>query len=199
MISSSTAFRTVERKTPMYKILRERPADAGDIEQLLDLAFGPNRLAKTSYRYRDGGAPVSALSWIARDGDRLVGTIRYWPILVGKTEAPALLLGPLAVDPSRRGEGIGRMLVARTLDQAMLSGHRLVLLVADPGYYEQFGCLPAASFGFAMPDEKPERLWVRPLAPGALHGIGGVIKPRRSVRGRGLSRRPRDAAAARAA
>ena len=71
----------------MYKILRERPADAGDIEQLLDLAFGPDRLAKTSYRYRDGVAPVSALSWIARDGERLVGTIRYWPIQVGAADA----------------------------------------------------------------------------------------------------------------
>jgi len=81
-------------------------------------------------------------------------------------DAPALLLGPLAVDPTRRGEGIGRMLVARTLDQAMLSGHRLVILVADPGYYEQFGFVPAAAFGFSMPNEKPERLWIRPLAPG---------------------------------
>jgi predicted N-acetyltransferase YhbS len=183
----------------MYKILRERPADTGDIEQLLDLAFGPNRLAKASYQYRDGVAPIPALSWIARDGAKLVGTLRYWPILVGAAETPALLLGPLAVDPTRRGEGIGRMLVARTIDQAALSGHRLVLLVADPGYYEQFGCVPAAPFGFSMPNEKPERLWARPLAPGALAGVSGVIKPWRSVRGRGVSRRPRAILARRAA
>ena len=183
----------------MYKILRERPADAGDIEQLLDLAFGPNRLAKASYQYRDGVPPIPALSWIARDGAKLVGTLRYWPISVGAAETPALLLGPLAVDPTRRGEGIGRMLVARTIDQATLSGHRLVLLVADPGYYEQFGCIPAAPFGFSMPNEKPERLWVRPLAPGALAGVSGVIKPWRSVRGRGVSRRPRAILAKRAA
>ncbi len=175
----------------MHKILRERPADTGDIEQLLDLAFGADRLSKASYQYRAGVAPLAALSWIARDGARLVGTIRYWPILIGEAGTPALLLGPLAVDPARRGEGIGRMLVARTLDQAMLSGHKLALLVADPGYYEQFGCVPAAPFGISMPREKAERLWVRPLAPGALHGISGVIKPRRPVRGRGLSRRAR--------
>jgi predicted N-acetyltransferase YhbS len=179
----------------MYKILRERPADAGDIEQLLDLAFGLDRLSKASYRYRDDVAPVRELSWIARDGRRLVGTIRYWPILVGRGQAPALLLGPLAVDPTRRGEGIGRMLVARTLDQAMLSGDRIVLLVADRGYYEQFGCVPAAPLGFTMPHENPDRLWVRPLGPGALHGVGGVIEPRRSIRGRGLTRRARIAAA----
>ena len=146
------------------------------------------RLAKASYQYRDGVAPVTPLSWVTRDRDRLVGTLRYWPIQVGAKDAPALLLGPLAVDPTRRGEGIGRMLVARTLDQAMLSGHRLVILVADPGYYEQFGFVPAAAFGFSMPNEKPERLWIRPLAPGALHGVRGVIKPRRSVRRRGVSR-----------
>ena len=181
----------------MYKILRERPADAGDIEQLLDLAFGPNRLAKASYQYRDGVAPISALSWIARDGGKLVGTIRYWPTLVGASHSSALLLGPLAIDPSRRGEGIGRMLVARTLDQATLSGHRLVLLVADPGYYEQFGCIPAAPFGISMPNERPERLWARALAPGALVSVTGAIQPRRLVRGRSMSRRP--AAAARRA
>lgn len=174
----------------MYKILPERSGDAGDIEQLLDLAFGPNRLAKASYQYRDGVPAISALSWVARDGAKLVGTLRYWPVQVGAKQTPALLLGPLAVDPTRRGEGIGRMLVARTLDQAMLSGHRMVILVADPGYYEQFGFVPAAPFGFSMPNEKPERLWVRPLAPGALHGVGGVIKPRRSVRGRSVTRRP---------
>jgi predicted N-acetyltransferase YhbS len=173
----------------MYQILPERPGDAADIEQLLDLAFGPNRLAKASYQYRNGAGSLPALSWIARDGAKLVGTIRYWPVLIGKGETPALLLGPLAVDPARRGEGIGRMLVARTLDQAMLSGHRLVILVADPGYYEQFGFVPAAPFGFSMPKEKPQRLWARPLAPGALHGAGGAIKPWRSVRGRGLTRR----------
>jgi GNAT superfamily N-acetyltransferase len=104
----------------MYKIFRERPADAGDIEQLLDLAFGPNRLAKASYQYRDGVDPVSALSWIARDGERLVGTLRYWADPGRQGGDAALLLGPLAVDPTRRGEGIGRMLVARTIDQATL-------------------------------------------------------------------------------
>jgi predicted N-acetyltransferase YhbS len=74
-----------------------------------------------------------------------------------------------------------------------------VLLVADPGYYEQFGCVPASPFGFSMPKEKPERLWVRPLAPGALAGVGGAIKPWRSVRGRGLTRRPRTVATRKAA
>jgi len=180
----------------MYKISDERPADAGDIEQLLDLAFGTGRLNKTSYRFRDDVDPLPELCCVAHDGERLVGSIRYWPILVGQTNAPALLLGPLAVDPRRRGEGIGRMLVAQTLDRATLDGHRIVLLVADPGYYEQFGCIPAAPFGFSMQRENPQRLWVRPLAPGVLGSVSGVIKPWRSVRGRG---RPRRLAAARAA
>jgi len=172
----------------MYKIADEQPADAGDIEQLLDLAFGPGRLNKASYQFRDGVDPLPELCCVAHDGGRLVGSIRYWPIRVGRRNTAALLLGPLAVDPRRRGEGIGRMLVAQTLDRATLDGHRIVLLVADRGYYEQFGCIAAAPFGFSMPNENPDRLWVRPLAPGVLSGISGEIKPWRSVRGRGRSR-----------
>jgi predicted N-acetyltransferase YhbS len=172
----------------MYKISDELPADAGAIEELLDLAFGAGRFNKASYQFRHV-EPLPELCRVAYDGERLVGSIRYWPIRVGRPNTPALLLGPLAVDPRRRGEGIGRMLVAQTLDRATLDGQRLVLLVADPGYYEQFGFMPAAPFGFSMPRENPTRLMVRPLQPDALTGASGAIKPWRSVRLRGAAAR----------
>jgi len=173
----------------MYKISDEQPADAGAIEELLDLAFGPGRLSKASYQFRHNVEPMPDLCRVAYDGERLVGSIRYWPIRVGRANTPSLLLGPLAVDPRRRGEGIGRMLVAQTLDHATLDGHKFVLLVADPGYYEQFGFMPAAPFGFSMVRENPARLMVRPLRPGAISGMSGAIKPWRSVRLRGTAAR----------
>jgi predicted N-acetyltransferase YhbS len=166
----------------MFTITTERPADAGEIEALLDVAFGAGRLAKASYQYRHGVKPVAGLSLVARDRGRLVGAIRYWPVRIGNAGTPALLLGPLAVDPTRRGEGIGRMLVARTLDRAMLEGQRIVLLVGDLAYYQQFGFEPATPHGLIMPREKPERLLVRTLAPDALAGITGDIRPARRAR-----------------
>ncbi|MCB1993635.1 MAG: N-acetyltransferase, partial [Geminicoccaceae bacterium] len=79
----------------MFSIRLEQPADSVAIEELLDLAFGADRRKKTSYRYRDGIAPLADLSFVAEaEAGLLVGSVRYWPILAGST--PALLLGPLA-------------------------------------------------------------------------------------------------------
>jgi predicted N-acetyltransferase YhbS len=121
-------------------------------------------------------------------GGEIVGAIRYWPVRIGRAGLPALLLGPLAVNPERRGEGIGRTLVAQTLDWAMLAGHKLVVLVGDLDYYRQFGFHPAMPHGLVMPKEKtPERLQVRELSPGTLAAFKGTISPWRSVRRRGVA------------
>ena len=175
----------------MITITPEQPDDAGAIEALLDVAFGTGRMAKASYRYRHGVKPIGELCKVARDMDKggeIVGAIRYWPVRIGRAGLPALLLGPLAVNPERRGEGIGRTLVAQTLDWAMLAGHKLCVLVGDLDYYRQFGFHPAMPHGLVMPKEKtPERLQVRELSPGSLAAFKGTISPWRSVRRRGLA------------
>lgn len=186
----------------MYQITTERPEDGPAIEQLLDQAFGANRESKTSYRFREGVAPVDALKLVARADDparggRLAGTLRFWPIALdgrplGLGMKPALLLGPLAVAPDLHGRGIGGALMRQGLDMAAGARHRVVVLVGDLGYYARFGFAPAMAHGLFMPGEVPERLLVRELAAGALDGVGGEVRPWRSVRGR----KPRAARAA---
>src|SRR4051794_11990366 len=97
----------------MYQIHPEGPLDGPAIESLLDLSFGARRQHKISYRYRIGREPEPALSLVARQGAVLVGAIRYWRLLLDDT--PALLLGPLAIEPRLRGQGIGRALVRESL------------------------------------------------------------------------------------
>src|SRR3954451_4407595 len=93
----------------MIEIFPEGPEHGPEIEHLLDLSFGPDRGRKVSYHYRRGIAPVADLCLVAAEGGRLVGAIRHWPVrLRGRS---ALLLGPLAIDPARRGQGIGGGLV----------------------------------------------------------------------------------------
>ena len=159
----------------MFEITPPRRDETAAIEDLLDRAFGPDRLAKTSYRYRHDRSPIAALSFVAREADRIIGSIAFWPVLIGA--APALLLGPLAVDPTRKNEGIGKALVDHSLDVAKGLGHRLVILVGDAAYYARFGFSPAAPHGITMPDERQERLQVRELAPGALVGAHGDVRP----------------------
>jgi predicted N-acetyltransferase YhbS len=159
----------------MIDISAPTESDVPAIEHLLDEVFGRDRRRKTSYRYRVGVDPIPALSLVAYDGRRLVGTIRYWPVLIGDSDFPALLLGPLGVAPDRRGEGIGVTLVTTSLGTAVELGHRAAVLVGDQPYYERFAFQPARNFAITMADE-PERLMARELVPGALRTVHGAVR-----------------------
>ena len=166
----------------MFDITTLRPEDHDQVENLLDRAFGRDRKSKTSYRYRVGTEPVNDLSLAAREGESVVGSIQYWPVTLGEQDAEALLLGPLAIDPRRQGEGIGAALVFTSLDMAAWAGHTVVLLVGDLAYYRRFGFRTAALDGLTMPGQAPHRLLVTELTDHALAGVCGEVKPWRSVR-----------------
>jgi predicted N-acetyltransferase YhbS len=171
----------------MFTILPERPDDGPRIETLLDLAFGADRRNRTVYRLRDGVAPIAALAFVALDeAGILQASIRYWPIEIGG-KTPAILLGPLAVNPARRGEGMGKTLVRETLKRAANLGHRVCVLVGEPEYYMPFGFEPAAPYGLTLPGPvELRRFQVKALAPGALDGVSGPIShPTRQRRAAG--------------
>jgi predicted N-acetyltransferase YhbS len=116
----------------------ETPQDWWAVEALYDLTFAPGRTALSSYRLRDGVEPVPELSLVASDEAGIVGgAIRYWPVRIGAHEA--LLLGPVAVHPTRQGEGLGGALVRDSLARAEALGWTRVLLVGDAPYYGKFG------------------------------------------------------------
>jgi len=157
-------------------ILPETPDDALAIERLHERTFGPGRYAKTAYRIREGVGHRYELSFTARIGSLLVGSVRLSPVLVGKT--PALLLGPLTVEPPFRERGIGRALIARALADARTQGHRLVVLVGDEPYYGRAGFKRVPKGRAVMPGPvDPERLLVAELVPGAFDGVSGLIRP----------------------
>ena len=118
-------------------ILPETVDDAVAIERLHERTFGPGRMAKSAYRLREGHEHSPDLSFTARIGTLLVGSVRLSTIRVGDT--PALLLGPLTVEPPFRQHGIGKALIERALAEAKTRGHRLVVLVGDEPYYGKLG------------------------------------------------------------
>jgi predicted N-acetyltransferase YhbS len=154
----------------------EKPADAEAIERLHERTFGPGRYARTAYRIREGRGHLLSLSFTARVGTLLVGSVRLTPVRIGG--AKALLLGPLTVEPPFRSRGIGRQLIARALADAKAQGHRLVLLVGDAPFYARAGFKPIAKGHVRMPGPvDPARLLVHELAPGAFDGVAGLMKP----------------------
>lgn len=160
-------------------MLRERPEDGPEVEWLLDLAFAPGRTALSSYRLRQGVAPVAELCTVVRDEyDVLAGCIRYWPVRIGPAGAPALLLGPVAVHPTRQGEGIGALLMRETLAGAAALGWARVVLVGDLPYYSRFGFSRDAARNLKFPPPyNPDRLLARALVPGAFDDCCGMIRP----------------------
>ena len=163
-----------------FRIVAERAGDAAAIEALLDRAFGADRRLRRSYSFRDGIESEPSLRLVALDpAGALVGTLRFWPVLVASPSSPrraALLLGPLAVEPALKGRGVGRALVHDGLAAARSAGHALVLLVGDPSYYGQFGFVPAAPLGFAMPRESPARLQAFALSHAGIGGGGTILR-----------------------
>ena len=163
----------------MFRVMRERPGDEAEVEWLFDTAFAPGRTALSSYRLREGVEPVRELCLVARDDyDAVAGAIRLWPVRLGAQGAPALLLGPVAVHPTRQGEGLGAILMTEALDRARAAGWTRVVLVGDEPYYRRFGFTAEAARGIEFPPPtNPRRILGRALTPGALEGMQGPVRP----------------------
>ncbi len=158
-----------------YHLAPERAADAPLVEGLIARAFGPGRYAKAAERVREGSRFIPELSFVAWRAGTAVGCVRLWAIAVG--DAPALLLGPFAVEGRLRGEGIGRALIARACEAAAAAGHRLVLLVGDEPYYGPLGFSAAPARAVRLPGPVDQRrVLVAALAPGAAEGLAGPVR-----------------------
>jgi len=158
-----------------FKIIPEELSHAKAVKDLLDLAFGPGRFAKTAYRLREGVDALPELSFAGFLGDELIATIRFWPVKIG-TDTPALMLGPLAVDPARRGKGWGLEMIEAGHVRARTCGHRLVILVGDETYYARQGYKPVPPGQIAMPGPcDPQRLLYCEFEEGVFDTVQGVV------------------------
>ena len=157
-------------------ILPETADDAVPVERLHERTFGPGRYVKSAYRLREGVGHRRDLSFTAWVGTLLVGSVQLSSIRIGAT--PALLLGPLTVEPPFRGRGIGQALMSRALSEAKARGHCLVVLVGDEPYYRKAGfrCIPKGRATMPGPVD-PSRLLVCELAHGAFDEVTGPIRP----------------------
>ena len=159
-----------------FAIRSERASDVVAREALLDACFGENRHTRTCQRLRDGRAPAEGLALSAVAEGRLVGTLRLWHVSAGGV--PALVLGPLAVDPSCRDLGVGSALMERALTAAKARGHGAVVLLGDAPYYARFGFSGLKTTELSLPGPfERDRLLGLELRDGALDGAWGMIAP----------------------
>jgi len=158
----------------MITIRDEVASDVAAREALLDRCLGERRTAKSSERLREGRLPAQGLALTAERNGVVVGTVRLWPVEAGGV--PALLLGPLAVEPELQGEGLGKAMMREAIWRAACAGHGAILLVGDAAYYERFGFSADYARDLAMPGPvERERFLGLELREGALAHAGGVL------------------------
>ena len=159
----------------MISLHPTQPSHSGDISALLDRAFGPGFRARTAERLREASRPISALSYIARDDQgAMIGSISYWPVRLA--QAAGLLLGPLAVDATVQGKGVGLQLMQATLDLVDPARFSFVILVGDLDYYARvgFGVAPA---NVRLPGPvDPARLLIR-AEKAVFEQLSGTLRP----------------------
>ncbi|QYK41245.1 MAG: N-acetyltransferase [Paracoccaceae bacterium] len=162
----------------MYQLEEETEDDWWEVEALYDLCFAPGRTALSSYRLRDGVATVAPLCLTLRDDTgTLAAAIRYWPAEVGGQDV--LLLGPVAVHPTRQGEGLGGLLILESLAEARRLGWERVMLVGDAPYYGRFGFVKLPDV-VMPPPTNPDRVLGLALRPGAWNGVRGPVEKARA-------------------
>ena len=162
--------------TAPFVIRGERASDVAAREALLDAGFGDTRHLRPCQRLRDGRVPAQGLAFSAVRERRVVGTVRLWHVSAGGV--PALVLGPLAVDPSCRKLGIGAALIHHALAAAKARGHGAVVLLGDAPYYGRFGFSALKTGELSLPCAfERDRLLALELREGALDGAWGMIVP----------------------
>lgn len=156
----------------MSELRCERPRDTPLVDALIARAFGPGRFVKAAERLREGNHPELDLSFVAWADGRLVGCVRLWPVTIGG--APAILLGPFAVDPDHRSQGLGARLIERACKAASEAGHALILLVGDAEYFGPLGFSAAPNVVMPGPVDR-RRVLVRALQAKAVDEVSGVV------------------------
>lgn len=156
-------------------LAQEVAADWWEVEALYDLCFAPGRSALSSYRLRAGIDPIAELCLTARDAEGiLAGAVRNWPVRVGVDDV--VLLGPIAVHPTRQGEGVAAVLMQACLGTARENGWTRMMLVGDAPYYGRFGFARLSSV-MMPPPTNPERVLGLALQEGAWDMVQGDVTP----------------------
>lgn len=115
----------------------EKLQDNDGIEELYGLSFSPGRYVKTVFRMREKSDHLINISHVLLIEDNIIGSVRYWNILVNSD--PTLLLGPVVIHPDFRGKGYGKELLERSVQNCKINNFKLIFLVGDFFYYSKIG------------------------------------------------------------
>lgn len=161
----------------LISIREEQPGDVAAIRVLHTAAFGGQVEATIVDRFRESCPDL--VSFVAVDGERVVGHVHFSPVTVDAGPV-GMGLAPLAVLPGYQRRGIGSALVERGLAALRERRCPFVVVLGHPDYYPRFGFERASTRGFASQWDgvSDEAFMVLVLDAAAMAGVAGVARYR---------------------
>jgi putative acetyltransferase len=161
----------------MSTIVRpETPGDHSAVAEINEQAFEGPVEATIVARLRNAAGSVSLVA--AVDGT-VVGHLLLSRVVIEDAARPCALaaLGPMAVAPDRQRSGVGGALVREAIGAARRHGYDGLVLVGHPEYYPRLGFQPGSTWGLRCEFDVPDDVFMAmALEPGALDGVGGLIR-----------------------
>jgi len=160
----------------MFIIRPETPADQAAVRTIQTEAFGSPAEAELVAALRTAG--LARIALVATVNTQAVGHVLLSPVsLHGVCTADGGLgLAPLAVSPTRQGQGIGGWLVIAAIAAARRIGARYLVVLGEPAWYARYGFEPATRYGLGNEYGAGDAFQVLPLRIGALPPEGGLIR-----------------------
>ena len=162
----------------------ENTADHRQVEELTRKAFwnlyGPGCDEHFMvHQLRKSPGYISELSFVACDGDRVLGHILYTRSYILDDDGQkhdVISFGPVSVLPEYQKLGIGSSLIRQTMAMAKNQGRVGIFIYGDPKYCHRFGFKNAKHFNISTADgENFEEFMGLELHDGGLSGIKGRL------------------------
>lgn len=155
--------------------MRIRDARDEDLDAacaVLEAAFGQPDEARLFREIWGSDELAMALVAVDAGGEGAIGGVAVLSHLLSPPDS--LALGPLAVARDRRDRGIGKALIAESVERARRAGHAAIFVLGQPPYYERFGFSVEAARPFSSP-YPADYMMLLELAPRTLP-CGGEIR-----------------------
>ncbi len=122
---------------------------------------------------------IPELTFVMELDGKIVGSIFYSKSKVIADDGSVcdtISFGPVSILPELHRQGLGRKLIAHSIEQARLLGYRAIIIGGFPYHYHPYGFIGAKKYGISMPDGKYYTgIMALPLYDGALDGVHGKV------------------------
>jgi putative acetyltransferase len=151
----------------------ERATDHGSIRTVHEMSFPTAAEAKLVDALRDAGNLT--ISLVCCDRNSVAGHVVFSPVTVNET-ATGLGLGPIAVLPQYRRQGIAAELIRAGLKKSKALGYGFVVVLGDPAYYCRFRFDAASNWGLLDEYGGGSAFQALELRDGAIPSSGGKVR-----------------------